>query len=380
VVPGTFVTTPTTTGIVNALCAVQLNLLGCGFFPNEVTTICQGFTTETGIPLQRPGKTVTTAATLACDTNGDGIAEATVALTPVTPVNCNLVRATLPVLASRPGTAFPDACCGGTATITVTTTFTSGDNNVFGAFTRTTTCTLALGTRAPVVFSITPSDGNCAVLQNLLISGACFCAPTGIVNVTSVIFQDRANPANTITVGLNPSTSGQLRPLTCQLLDVEVNFTSANAGKTFLVFVVGPGGTSRNLTAAVAGAPAGCPLGNEQGFQVLFTCSSSTTPTPVPAPDIAVVTGCRLDRQVTGQFFLEVTGTGIKDGATVTVGGVVPKKIKVVEVAPGTTNPTKLKLVKRICNGLPGNVIITNPGPNGVASQPFNCTERCPAQ
>src|SRR6185503_13675067 len=33
VVAGAFVTTPTTTGLVNALCAVPLNLVGCGFFP-----------------------------------------------------------------------------------------------------------------------------------------------------------------------------------------------------------------------------------------------------------------------------------------------------------------------------------------------------------
>jgi hypothetical protein len=196
--------------------------------------------------------------------------------------------------------------------------------------------------------------------------------------VTSVIFQDAANPANRITVGLNPSAQGQLKPLTCQLLDVEVNFTSANAGRRFLVFVVGTGGTSRNLTTLPAGAPAGCPLGNEQGLQPFFQCASSTTPTPTPTPDIAVVTGCRLDRGTNGVFFLEVTGTNIKAGALVSVGGVSPKKIKVVEVAPGTTNPTKLKLVKRVCGGLPGAVIITNPG--APASQPFNCTERCPAQ
>src|SRR6185437_15922627 len=123
-------------------------------------------------------------------------------------------------------------------------TFSDGDNNVFGPFTRTTTCSLALGTRAPVVFSITPSDGNCALpIQDLLISGACFCLPNGTPGVTSVIFREKTTAANpvTITIGLNPSTSGQLKPLTCQLLDVEVNFTSANAGKTFLVFVVGPG-------------------------------------------------------------------------------------------------------------------------------------------
>ena len=121
-------------------------------------------------------------------------------------------------------------------------------------------------------------------------------------------------------------------------------------------------------------------MGNEQGFQVTFTCNSSTLPGGGGTPEIAVVTGCKLDRQETGQFFLDVTGTGIKEGAVATVGGVTPKKIKVVEVSPGTTNPTKLRLVKKVCNGLPGNVIITNPGPNGAASQPFNCTERCPAQ
>jgi hypothetical protein len=385
VVPGTFVATPNAgTDLVDALCAVQLNLVGCGFFPNEVTTICQGFTTETGIPLQRPGKTVSTAAVLQCDTNGDGILESTIPLTSVTPVSCNLVRGTLSPLASRPGTAFPDACCGGPATVVVTTTFTAGDNNVFGPFTRTTTCSLNLGTRAPVVFSVTPSNGNCGILQDLLISGACFCftqengATDIVATVTSVIFQDRANPANTITIGLNPSASGQLKPLTCQLLDAEVNFTSANAGKTFLVFVVGTGGTSRNLTTLPAGAPAGCPLGNEQGFQVTFTCDSSTPPGGGGTPDIAVVTGCRLDRGTNGVFFLDVTGTNIKQGATATVGGVTPKKIKVVELVSGTQNPSKLRLVKRVCNGLPGNVIITNPG--GVASQPFNCTERCPAQ
>ena len=387
VVPGASANIPTTTGLVNALCAVQLNLVGCGFFPNETTVICQGFTTETGVPLQRNGKTVTTAATLVCDTDGNGVADATIVLGSVTPVSCNLVRTTLVPLASRPGTAFPDACCGGNAVITITTTFTAGDNNVFGPFTRTSTCSVALGTRAPVVFSVTPSDGNCGILQDLLISGACFCftqanpggTPNPIVGtVTSVIFQDRANSANRITIGLNPSASGQLKPLTCQLLDAEVNFTSANAGKTFLVFVVGTGGTSRNLTTLPAGAPAGCPLGNEQGFQVLFTCASSTTPGPQPTPDIAVVTGCKLDRAESGACFLDVTGTNIKEGAAITVGGVTPKKIKVLEVAPGTTNPTKLRLKKKVCEGLPGNVIITNPG--SVASQPFNCTERCPAQ
>jgi hypothetical protein len=65
------------------------------------------------------------------------------------------------------------------------------------------------------------------------------------------------------------------------------------------------------------------------------------------------------------------------------VGGVTPKKIKVV-INGGTTGPTTLRLVKKVCSGLQpagsGNVIVTNPGPTGGTSQPFLCTERCPVQ
>jgi hypothetical protein len=184
---------------------------------------------------------------------------------------------------------------------------------------------------------------------------------------------DVANAANRIN-------AQDFTVINANLVDAHFNFGSANAGKKFVVFVTGPGGTSRGLITAVPGQPAACALGNELGCLdcITFTCNAAVNPNPSPTPDIAVVTGCKLDRQDTGQFFLDVTGTNIKEGATATVGGVTPKKIKVVEVAPGTTNPTKLRLVKKVCNGLPGNVIITNPG--AAASQPFNCTERCPAQ
>ena len=186
--------------------------------------------------------------------------------------------------------------------------------------------------------------------------------------------QDISNPATIIQA----KTFVILGP---NLIDAHFTFGSANAGKTFLIFVTGPNGTSRNLTTLPAGSPAGCATGNEQGIQVTFKCNAPGTPTNPGSPlDVATVTNCHLDRQPTGQFFLDVTGTKIKPNALVTVGGVTPKKIKVVEVEAGTNNPTKLRLVKKVCNGLPGNVIITNPGPNGAASQPFNCTERCPAQ
>jgi hypothetical protein len=381
VVAGAFVTpTGSGTDLVDALCAVPLNIVGCGFFPNEVTTICQGFAAETGIPLQRPGKTVTTAATLSCDTNGDGIVDSTIVLSAVTPVNCNLITATIPTSASfgaTTGSGFPAACCGGPATITVTTTFTIGNNNVFGAFTRTSTCALALGTRAPIVFSVTPSSGDCSLPdQDLLISGACFTftqfvagGPNIIGNVTSVFAIDAQTGARI--------DARAFVVLNANLIDAHFNFGSANAGRTFFIFVTGPGGTSRNLSAPLAGTPTGCPLGNEQGIQVTFKCNAPGTPTNPGTPiDIAVITNCHLDRQANGTFTLDVTGNKIKAGARVTVGGVEPKKIKVVEVEPGTTNPTRLRLVKRLCGNLPGNIVITNPG--AAASAPFLCTERCP--
>jgi len=206
-------------------------------------------------------------------------------------------------------------------------------------------------------------------------------------------------------VGLNPSTSGQLKPLTCQLLDVEVNFTSANAGKTFLVFVVGTGGTSRNLTAAVTGQPAGCPLGNEQGFQVTFTCTNEGPPCPagVPLPgcpcptgvadgtngcvgtpvDVALVNGCKLDRNPAGNFILDVFGKNLKPDADIRVGSITPKVVKPREPDPSFPGGfLRITLKGRICNGLPGSIVVTNPpsvpgGPT-VPSQPFACTERCP--
>ena len=387
VVASPFVTTPTATGLVNALCAVQLNLVGCGFFPNETTIICQGFQSQTGVPLQRPGKTVTTAATLACDTNGDGIPETVVALTNVTPVSCNLLRATVPTSASFGGAStsgFPAACCGGPAVVTATTTFTAGDNNFFGPFTRTTSCAIDLGLRAPVVISVTPSNGACGVQQDLLITGACFTF-TQLVNVngvptpttfavTSVFAVERGNTANRINANpfviVNPN-----------LIDAFFNFGSANAGKTFLIFVQGPGGTSRNRTATQTGEPAGCNLGNEQGVPVTFTCNSVVTP-PINTADTPLVNGCTLNREATGQFTLDVVGSNIKSGATATVGGVTPKKIKFIELEPGSTTSFRtIRLVKKVCNGLPGSILVTNPSGNGVTggtSAAFFCNERCP--
>jgi hypothetical protein len=256
----------------------------------------------------------------------------------------------------------------------VTTTFSSGDNNIFGPFTRTVACNAPLGLRAPVVFSATPSDGNCAVPQDLIITGACFII-NGVPNVTSVFAVDRANSANVV-----PALAFQI--LGPNLIDADFNFGTANAGKTFLIFVSGPNGTSRNLTSAVAGAPAGCPLGNEQGVQVTFTCSTSTTPGTTPGSDIAVLTSCDLKRNnVSGKFTLDVFGSNIKQGASVTVNGQAQAKVKYKDLVSGTTDTfTRITLVKNVCNSLNGSasIVVTNPGTGGGPSAPLLCTEVCP--
>jgi hypothetical protein len=288
-----------------------------------------------------------------------------------------------------PGTAFPLACCGGIATVTATTTFTAGDNNVFGLFTRSASCSLNIGLRAPVVISISPSDGNCAVGQNTIITGACFVFSTGsstVTNVTRVFAVERRadgtlNTANTIN-------ATRFVILASSLIDAFFEFGTVNAGKTFLIFVSGPNGTSRNLLAGDS-RPAGCPTGNEQGVQVSFTCLTQppapcvpNDPRPEcqtpPPPPPARVTGCNLNRSSSGVFTLTVTGSNIKSTATVTVNGQAPKKVKFQDQqSNGTFNTLKLK--GKLCANLPGTIVVNNNDGTGP-SAPFVCTERCPSQ
>src|SRR5438132_3661943 len=77
-----------TVGIINALCDVTLNFVGCNVLPGSISIVC--------------------------DTNADGIPELMIPLKNITPINALLVRATLPALGPQlPGTPFPLACCGG---------------------------------------------------------------------------------------------------------------------------------------------------------------------------------------------------------------------------------------------------------------------------
>jgi len=260
---GPFVTTPTTTGIINAIGPVQLNIVGVGFYPNEVTTVCVGEST------QRPGKTVSTSANLTVDVDGNGIPESLIVLSNVQVISENLIKATLSPLSGLPGSPFPLAASGGNGTITVTTTFTSGDNNIFGPFTRSSSATIALGTRAPVVTQVTPSSGDCGAVQTLAIQGGSFqftqAAPVINATVTDVIATEIGNPANVIH-----ATSFTV--VDANNLNATFNFGGASS-KSFLIQAVGTGGTSRNMTVLPAGAPP--PLGNEAGNAISFSCGEN---------------------------------------------------------------------------------------------------------
>jgi hypothetical protein len=86
----------------------------------------------------------------------------------ITVVNRLLVQATLPALSPQlPGSPFPLACCGGKASLVLSRHVSAGDDNIFGPFTQTQTCEIDLGVRAPVVISASPSEGDCAMQQNL---------------------------------------------------------------------------------------------------------------------------------------------------------------------------------------------------------------------
>jgi hypothetical protein len=297
---------------------------------------------------------------LNCDTNADGIPDAVIALTGVTPTNINLIRATLSPIATTPLTAFPFACCGGQATLTTTTTFTAGDNNVFGPFTRTFTCPLDLGLRAPVVISVTPSESDCSVNQDLLISGACFVI-NGAANVTSVFAVENGNPNNRINatafVILNPN-----------LIDAFFNFGTANAGKTFLIFVSGPNGTSQNLTTPPTGATCAPPtLGNQQGIQVTFRCRPGTAPGGGGTANTAVINSASFD-----EGRLIVNGSNIQADAEVFLGTTKGKKVKYKGLQTGSNTFTKL-VVKGLC-GASGQLTIRQ---SGTTSAPFTLSQLC---
>ena len=340
------VKTQATEGIINALCDVTLDFVGCGFTPTSII--------------------------LDCDTNGDGVSDISIPLKNITVIDRTLLQATIPSLASTPGTAFPLACCGGVTTITLKRSVSAGDDNIFGPFTQKIICSIDLGIRAPVVISATPAEGDCGQAQNLLIAGSCFLLADGKPNVTSVFGVELGNPNNVIQ-------AAPIQILNNNLVDALFRFGQTNAGKTFLIFASGPNGTSRNLTALPAGAPAGCPLGNEQGVSITFKCKpgggSGDGETPPSTGDPVPITSCKLDRTESGGFTLTLAGYGFREGTALTIGGVRPKKLKFKDFDPTSDSFNRIIVKGRVCDGLPGPIVYTPA--NGQASFVFLCAASC---
>ena len=216
-----------------------------------------------------------------------------------------------------------------------------------------------------MVISITPSDGNCSIAQNTVISGSCFVQADGKPNVTEVFAVERGNPANVVQ-------SEHFVILSPNLIDALFDFGSANAGRVFLIYASGPNGTSRNLTMP-AEAPEGCVLGNEQGVQVAFTCPSiQPPPSGGGTPPPPAVTGCRVTRSDSGVFSLELMGQ-FNEGASATINGISPKKTKLkAQLTPGVFGKRILK--GRVCGNLPGVILVNDPG---KPSYLYQCAATC---
>src|SRR5918999_1587023 len=77
-------------------------------------------------------------------------------------------------------------------------------------------------------------------------------------------------------------------------------------------------------------------------------------------PEVPVINSCELKRSSTGVFSLHVGGVNIRDGATMTISGIAPKKLKYKdEEIEGIFN--KIIAKGRVCRSVPGAVIVTNP-------------------
>jgi len=334
-----------TVGIINAVCDVTLDFVGCNVIPGSINILC--------------------------DTNADGVPELMIPLKNVMLINPLLVRATVPPLGPQlPGTPFPLACCGGKANAVLSQTITAGDDNIFGTYTITQTVEIDLGQRAPVVISTSPSSLDCAVPQNLIVPGACFLLGDGKPNVTAVFAVDRSNPANVVQ-------SKAFVIVNSSVIDALFDFGAANAGKTFLIYAAGPNGTSRNLTALPEGTPTPCPLGNEQGVQVTVTCRAAASGggTGGDPGSVALNERCELERDAAGAFSLVISGGKYPADSTLTIGGITPKKVKVQDLDAATGMYQKLLARKKFCNGLPGNVVITSPTSGRVTA--FFCNQSC---
>jgi hypothetical protein len=107
---------------------------------------------------------------------------------------------------------------------------------------------------------------------------------------------------------------------------------------------------------------------NPLGYNVTFTCRAAQP------DDKAVISACRLVRVSGGRFVLQVTGSGIKVGATLRINGTVCPKPKFPArfISNGVT--TRINCsggVKKLLGPSGATLTITNP--SGTVSDPFTC-------
>jgi hypothetical protein len=226
----------------------------------------------------RPGKVVTNSAAVSVDTNFDGVPDTTTALTTVTNVNRNLITGVLAQLPNGsntgPGTWANFAGTGGqfgggNAAWTLTTNFGPGNNNEFnlipvtGGFNRSTTTTLDIGARAPVVTASSATNGDSAVPQSLTLTGNefNFGIPRGpavpplptTFAVTSVFAQQVVN--NALTGPTLPMATFNV--LNNNVINATLDLSHAGpgggvalVGTKWALFAANANGTSRNAPSS----------------------------------------------------------------------------------------------------------------------------------
>jgi hypothetical protein len=150
--------------------------------------------------------------------------------------------------------------------------------------------------------------------------------------------------------------------------------------------VIEDGHIVADLTAALSGTSQFIDLTTRGTYYIAVgNCSPATAnyalnsfQAIIDPPTPAFVNGCSLVREPNGRFVLDVYGGNMSIGATVTVGGKAPKKVKFIELEDGSITTYKhIRLVKKFCGGLPGSILVINPGPCRDGN-PFFCGERCP--
>jgi hypothetical protein len=156
----------------------------------------------------------------------------------------------------------------------------------------------------------------------------------------------KANEAGSLLIqGLPPGTYG-IKYTTANQYDIDQPDATVSTGQT--------------LSASIP----------QPGVITIYAKASET------ADNRAVINRCSLEPNITGTYILTVFGANIRAGASVTVGGIAPKKIKYKsETSAGQGIFSRLVLKGKLCSGLPGEVIITNS--NAPPSVPFRCDSRC---